>query len=198
MSMPRSDSRSSTCRSDSGKRTYIIVDRLTGHTEEAPLGVPGRIEVRKDGLQLLMPVKYLAAARSRLLDGERVACDTADPSRLRLSVPLGIHRRGVRTWIRGDAQPAAGPDPGLIEALRAAHALVPRDAAGLPLLDAAPAAPRHRRLVRLAFLAPALQDAILAGRQPPGLTLAALMAGDIPPSWQEQLRRWGAPPPDRA
>ena len=178
-------------------RITAIVDRLTGHTTGAPLGVPGRIEVRKDGLQLLMPVKYLAAARSRLLDGERAARDTADPSQLRLSVPLGIHRRDVRTWIRGGAPPAAGPDPGLIEALRAAHVLVPRDAAGLPRLDAAPASPRRRRLVRLAFLAPALQDAILAGRQPPGLTLAALMAGDIPPSWQEQLRRWGAPPPDR-
>ena len=74
---------------------------------------------------------------------------------------------GGRTVIVGAADAPARPDPVLIKALRAAHAMLGRDA-GEPMLEAIPASPYHRRLLRLAFLAPELQRAILAGRQPPG------------------------------
>ena len=63
----------------------------------------------------------------------------------------------------------------LIKALRTAHAMLGRDAAGGPVIDAIPASPYHRKLLRLAFLAPDLQRAILAGRQPPGLSLKQLL-----------------------
>jgi len=52
--------------------------------------------------------------------------------------------------------------------------MVDRDATGLPVLAGAPDTPWRRRLVRLAFLAPALQRANLDGTQPPNLTLADL------------------------
>ena len=61
-----------------------------------------------------------------------------------------------------------------------------------PVLEAIPASPYHRRLLRLAFLAPELQRAILAGRQPPGLTLKQLLEQRLPLLWSEQapaLRR---------
>ena len=45
-----------------------------------------------------------------------------------------------------------------------AHALIKRDTTGLPTLDAAPDTPHRHRLIRLAFLAPDLQQAILAGQ----------------------------------
>ncbi|WP_104020205.1 hypothetical protein [Roseovarius nitratireducens] len=61
-----------------------------------------------------------------------------------------------------------------------------------PTLAAAPASPYRRRLIRLAFLAPDLQDAILGGRQPCEMALAALMDADLPLSWSEQRRRFGA------
>lgn len=77
-------------------------------------------------------------------------------------------------------------DPVLIKALRTAHAMLEADAAGRPTLDAAPASPHLRRLVRLAFLAPDLQRAILAWRQPPGLTLERLMHAPMPMLWSEQ------------
>ena len=76
----------------------------------------------------------------------------------------------------------------LIRALRAAHALLEHDADGEPLIDAIPASPYHRRLLRLAFLAPELQRAILAGRQPPGLTLKHLLEQRLPLLWSEQKR----------
>ena len=46
--------------------------------------------------------------------------------------------------------------------------------------------------MRLAFLAPDLQDAILAGTQAPGLNLQRLMDRDLPPSWEDQRAAFGA------
>lgn len=90
--------------------------------------------------------------------------------------------------ITSGAVPAAKPDPTLVKALRAVHAMVGRDAAGLPVLAAAPETPWRRRLVRLAFLAPALQRAILDGTQPPDLTLADLMNAPLALLWSEQAQ----------
>lgn len=43
-----------------------------------------------------------------------------------------------------------------------------------------------RRVLKLAFLAPDIQRAILAGHQPKSLTLAALADIDLPLLWQNQ------------
>ena len=97
---------------------------------------------------------------------------------------------GGRTWIVTTGEAPARPDPVLIRALRTAHALVGHDAGGEPMLEAIPASPYHRRLLRLAFLAPELQRAILVGRQPPGLTLKHLLEQRLPLLWSEQLQRF--------
>ena len=93
---------------------------------------------------------------------------------------------GGRTWILGGTDAPARPDPVLIRALRSAHAMLSQDAGGGPVIDAIPASPYHRRLLRLAFLAPDLQRAILAGRQPPGLTLKHLLEQRPPLLWSDQ------------
>jgi len=46
-------------------------------------------------------------------------------------------------------------------------------------------------MIRLAYLAPAITQAILDGTQPPHLTLADLMQRDIPINWAEQSRAFG-------
>jgi len=69
--------------------------------------------------------------------------------------------------------------------------MLTRDTHGRPKLDAAPDTSHRRRLVRLAFLAPDLQRAILAGEQPEHLTLARFLDSDLPLSWTAQ-RRWFA------
>ena len=48
-----------------------------------------------------------------------------------------------------------------------------------------------RGQVRLAFIAPDIQQAILAGRQPTGMTLETPVRSDIPLHWTEQRRRYG-------
>ena len=170
-----------------------IIHRLTSRTDDNPLALLTRIEVHREGVQLLMPVAHLSAMRSRLGSGEHIANDPVDPQQLRLSIPLRIQTRGGRTEIIGGGNSMERPDPTLIKALRTAHAMVERDASGMPILTAAPASPWRRSLVRLAFLAPDLQNAILTGHQPQGATLAKLMAGDMPLSWNEQVRKFGAP-----
>ncbi|MNE73928.1 hypothetical protein D3C80_1699670 [compost metagenome] len=57
---------------------------------------------------------------------------------------------------------------------------------------AAPVGAYDRKLVRLAFLAPDLQRAILEGRQAPGLTLSRLLDEPISPDWNCQRRMFGA------
>jgi site-specific DNA recombinase len=48
------------------------------------------------------------------------------------------------------------------------------------------------RRIRLAFLAPDIVAAIVAGEQPKTLTIGALLRDrDIPPSWAEQRRLFG-------
>jgi site-specific DNA recombinase len=47
------------------------------------------------------------------------------------------------------------------------------------------------RIIRCAFLAPDIVEAILDGKQPPHLTLTALQ-GTLPASWAEQRRRFGS------
>ena len=61
-----------------------------------------------------------------------------------------------------------------------------QDDGGLPVLVTAPDTPYRRRLVRLAFLAPEIQRAIVEGRQSAGLTLAQLLKGPIPLDWSQQ------------
>ena len=131
--------------------------------------------------------------QSRLKAGEHVELDRVDPKLLRLVLPIRAALRGGRASIVGVGETKQQPDPVLIKALRTAHAMVARDASGLPVLDAAPASPYRRRLVRLAFLAPDLQRAILAGRQPAGLTLGRLMEQTLPLVWAEQTRSFGVP-----
>jgi len=47
-----------------------------------------------------------------------------------------------------------------------------------------------RKLVRLAFLAPDIQRAILAGEQSPSLSLARLLHEPIPTDWADQRRAY--------
>ena len=151
-----------------------------------PLSLPSRVEIHAELLQLLIPIELLATIRARLEDGEIAAPDAAEPQSLRLELPIRMRLRGGRTWIVGGARPTSRKDPVLIRALRTAHAMLETDATGHPTLAAAPASSYRRRLVRLAFLAPDLQRAILAGEQPPGLTLEQLMRAPIPMLWSDQ------------
>jgi site-specific DNA recombinase len=107
-----------------------------------------------------------------------------------VAIPRRPQFRGGRSWCN-HAPPTDYGDRTLIQALKSAHRMLadeglsPNDV----LRDAqAPTSPYHRRLCRLAFLAPQIQAAILEGAQPVGLTLARLMEATLPLAWEDQVR----------
>jgi hypothetical protein len=127
-----------------------------------------------------------------LTSGEDVAVDPADPAQLRLKLPLRVTTQRGRTEVLAVAPRLRKADPVLVAALRSAHQMLARDTRGRPTLAAAPDTSYRRRLIRLAFLAPDLQRAILAGEQPERLTLARVLDSDLPLSWASQRRMFAA------
>lgn len=62
---------------------------------------------------------------------------------------------------------------------------------GLPLIHTAPVSPYDRSILRLAFLAPDIQRAILDGRQPHGFNLEAFGKMTVPLAWSKQRTTLG-------
>ncbi len=71
--------------------------------------------------------------------------------------------------------------------------MVTRDTGGRPVVETAPTSVYARKLLRLAFLDPALQADILAGRQPRGFRLETFLQAAIPLAWDEQRAALGWP-----
>lgn len=156
-----------------------------------------RIEVEPEQLRIALIRKALLRSASADL---RPDANCAEHAVLELAIRCKL--RGGRTWIvppKGAAAfSPARHDAILIRRLRQAHRLAAdmgwRMAdGGLDDLDRkAPASPYHRKLIRLAFLAPDLQQAIIDGLQPVDLSLKRLMNEPIPISWDAQRRLYGA------
>ncbi len=104
-----------------------------------------------------------------------------------------VRAKRVEGWDQSNwATPTDRHDASLITALAQAHEWREWIEVGeiLTLEDLA-ARTKHdrsyvRRVLKLAFLAPDIQRAILTGRQPKALTLAALGDTDLPFAWNEQ------------
>lgn len=156
-----------------------------------PLGVPVGICLREGGLLMDLPGKVAAEIAPRLSADERIVHSSRKSCRI--DVPVALPLRGGKRLIITGSQ-TANPDRTLIAALRKAHrmVLVKR---GQPFLHTAPESRYERELLRLAFLSPDLQRDILAGDQPPMLTLEALRHIDIPLCWKQQRRALGWPDP---
>ena len=138
----------------------------------------------------MLPAGLPESVHHRLLDGEELAPDRQDPSQLRLVLPLRMQLHGGRTVIVGAADAPARPDPVLIKALRAAHAMLEREA-GEPMLDDDPGL-----AVPSAAAAPCVPGARPAAgdpRRPPagGLTLKQLLDQRLPLLWTEQIGVFG-------
>jgi DNA invertase Pin-like site-specific DNA recombinase len=189
-----------------------IVARLAGAqptagSERSPVCLR-RIDVHSDNLLMELdaaclaprgaePEHALRIVEDRLCHGERAL--TSDDAII-VSIPICLKRRGGRTWAVGAASGGnqqRRPDRTLIAALRKAHALL-RAANASPLLPASSLVDAEgiadcydRKLIRLAFLAPDIQSAILNGRQPASLSLKDLIDAEMPGSWPTQRQKFG-------
>jgi hypothetical protein len=119
-------------------------------------------------------------------------------------VPIAIRKRSneLKLVIEDGAPRSGEPDPTLIQALVQAHLWWRRLQSGAVRTPADIAREEGisrshiSRMMRLAFLSPDITEAILAGTQPPELTLRRLLkAIPLPLHWHEQRRalRFTAP-----
>jgi site-specific DNA recombinase len=114
-----------------------------------------------------------------------------------ISVRIKIRRRGLETKLilegAGNGSGAAEPDPTLIKMIANAHQwwedlIADRFPSMRALARAYGKDERYvARVLRLAFIAPTIVEAILAGAQSIALTAQHLVTlADLPPSWTEQ------------
>ena len=166
---------------------HHLASQLAAGTPGLLTGLLAEGHIRKNRIDLRLQAKALAET----LDLEPEAID---PSALTIEVPFALRRRGVEgKIIVGDRAPQ--PDRTLLRALSQAHAWVADLRGGKPLGEIA-AATRHsesyiRTRAQLAFLAPAIQGAILDGRQPADLTLERIIRKPVPLDWDAQVRLYG-------
>jgi len=148
-----------------------------------------RIELRRDGLRLSLKLPMPA-------EPDRADQPRADPIITRF-LPMRIKRRGVELRLVIEAERTQAPkvDLVLLKAVARARRWFDDLASGRTASISAIAA-RERvsaryvgRLLRLAFLAPPIVDAIADGRQPPDLTMERLTRRTVLPlDWDAQKR----------
>ena len=173
----------------------IVLSELRRFSDRGSLGPDAvsallkRVELRRADTHLVLdrdalfqddhPELALEDLRARLAEGERLVVEPGGQA-LRIALPRRMQLRGGRTWTSGQALSSSRPvaDATIVDGLRRAHALAACD-------DTARHSPYERALRRLAFLSPDTQRALLEGRQPVGLTLAALLRAEAPLSWRE-------------
>ena len=181
-------------RVPASKLEELIADTLVRILDSCPrpLSLVKRVEVHSDAVHLLLPRHLLTRVDDRLEPGEQVMPDIDDAAASRLVIPSSLRRAGGRVVVTAPGPTRPSPDPVLIKALRAAHKMIELDDTGLPVLTASPDSPYLRKLVRLAFLAPDLQRAILEGQQPSNLKLEYLIHAELPLSWSRQSEQIAA------
>ena len=153
-----------------------------------------RVEVLPEELRIGFQAKALPRdVRQRLQN-----CDT-HADRVVLVAPVRCQARGGRTWVLvpvcASAVLKARRDPVLIRGLRKAHRVAAdlgwKAGEGNFTGTGGPTNEYDRRLWRMVFLAPDIQQAIMEGGQPPALTLDQLLKMRIPTGWAEQRRALG-------
>lgn len=120
-----------------------------------------------------------------------VTADALSADVLAFDRPFALRRRGVETRIvAGEMKPQ--PDPIPVRTLAEARGWAKSLRAGTTLSEIAASTGRSEPYIRtripLAFLAPRLQAAILAGKHPADLSVARLLRDDIPMGWNDQAR----------
>ena len=142
------------------------------------------------GLQVTFETSRAAEVAVRLSDDEVILDRTTNA--ITVLLPTRFAKRGGKQKIVAAASRPPQPDPILISALRKAHAML-RTERGMPVMETSPDSPYDRNILRLAFLAPDIQRAILDGRHPLHLNLERIKKTTIPLAWTEQRQALGLP-----
>ena len=173
-------------KAGTAERHRLLLSDLLEQVTLGPASIS--IVVRRSGLANLLSSADAEVRRSQ------------DP--FRFSVPIQLKRRGVEAKLvmHAGGQPSYNPDAKLIAVLADAQRWIGDLAEGRAASVRDLARQNNRdagdvsRTLPLAFLEPAIVEAIIEGRQPIGLTPRTLKRiGMLPCSWPEQRRRLGFP-----
>lgn len=165
-----------------------------------PLEILARMEVYESAVHLALKASALAEDdRTLALTVDRICRLLQEGERIHskgdlvwVHVPRRLTFRGGRAWLSGEGPKHSRMNPPLIKAVKRAHALLEAHADAGRVLVEAPPTVHERSLIRLAWLAPDLQTAILEGQQKAGLCLEDLRFNPIPLCWDDQRRMLGA------
>jgi hypothetical protein len=143
-----------------------------------------------------------SALMRRLSDDEPDAVSRASPETWKFDVQCTLIRRGEQLRIIVEsAEGKPNPDAALISLLKRAHGWRIRAESdeGAPMetlaRDQGVTPSYFGRIMRLAYLAPDIVEAIVDGKQPVSLTASKLAKlQDLPIEWPEQRRILGFPP----
>ncbi|MEL1251187.1 recombinase family protein [Aurantiacibacter gilvus] len=171
------------------------IERIAGETlarwlpqERSPLDHLVSLRLHAEGLLFELAHVHPARLSTQLSDDERLLHEHGDCATVLF--PLAMPLRGGKRLVMRGTNRAAQPDPVLIAALRRAHAMLASER-GQPVMRTAPASPYERMILRLAFLAPAIQRDILQGRQPAEFNLELFKKIGLPLAWSEQRAALG-------
>jgi site-specific DNA recombinase len=173
-------------------RASILRVELRGHSIALRLKADAAIGQHATEAAALIALRAQVASTDRL---------ESDGDALVLTIGVRPVFRGGRTWLLNSAgaKPDGRPafDRRLIAALKQAHHVVTTHGIA-PTTDRdswrtarSPEGLYNRKIAALAFLAPDIQQAILEGRQPPGLTFTNILERGVPAAWAEQRRQFG-------
>jgi hypothetical protein len=145
-----------------------------------------RVDLRKNGIEISMNLESLLPRDSRISGSPTITF-------MRFA-PLQMKRRGVAMrLVIGDGVSTRRTDPTLLKAIARGHKWFNELVSGRAMFTREIAEREGvnerfvRRLIPLAFLSPAIVEAIAAGRHPVDLTGEALSRGiDVPIDWVKQ------------
>jgi DNA invertase Pin-like site-specific DNA recombinase len=171
-----------------------LVEDSTSDLRELLAGIVVRITIQQDSIEVHVSKE---GARARLLNQEWILGQDSDGEPIVLTVEMKLKRCGgeMRLIIPGGAaiDQRRQPVSSLVKAVSRASDWVRRMEAGeckhqRDLAKATKLEPRYiNAILRVAFLAPEIVEAIIDGRQPPNLMLGSL-TGVLPMSWQQQKK----------
>ena len=166
----------------------------TSGLREMLAGIVVRITIQRDSIEVHVSKE---GTRARLLNQEGILGHDSDGQPIVLTIAMKLKRCGgeMRLIIPGWAaiDPRRQPVSSLVKAVSRASDWVRRMEGGeckhqRDLAKATKLEPRYiNSILRVAFLAPEIVEAIIDGRQPPSLTLGSL-TGVLPVSWQQQKK----------
>ena len=164
-----------------------LVERCKDGSDPLCFDLTQSVALQQGAMEISLSPEPIAAALS-------IPEDDLAPDLLRLTTAFIRKRRGVETrLISGQTEPH--PDATLVRLLAKAHRWACEMRDGTSLTEIAQREGHSESYIRtrapLAFLSPKIQAAILAGTQPPDLSLERIVRSGIPLDWSEQEAKFG-------